>query len=151
MALAKLRFLQSFDKAWSHPDYLTAIATQLGSVTAFFVVFAATMLALFLTVGGRSRGARLAAHASAVAAVSFIVAVMASSALIAIAHPDAPAATAARSTTAIRPLLGISFLIGMVALLAAIAASGWSHSRAMGLTTSIVSGVAILAVFLFVV
>jgi len=33
------------------PDYLTAIATQLGSVSAFFGGFAATMLALFLTVG----------------------------------------------------------------------------------------------------
>ena len=108
------------------------------------------MLALFLTVGGRSRGALVAAHASAVAAVSFIVAVMASSALIAIAHPDAPPVTAARSTEAIRPLLGISFSIGMIALLAAIAASGWSHSRAMGWTTTIISGVAIFAVFLLV-
>ena len=113
-------------------DYLTALATQLGSVSAFFGGFAATILTLFLTVGGKSRGAVVAAHASAVAAISFIVAVMASTALIAIAHPDAPPATAARSTAAIRPLLAISFSIGMIALLAAIAASGWSHSRAMG-------------------
>ena len=132
------------------PDYLTAIATQLGSVSAFFGGFAATMLALFLTVGGRSRGSFVAAHASAVAAVSFVIAVMASSALIAIAHPDAPPATAARSTAEIRPLLAVSFSIGMVALLAAIAASGWSHSRAMGWTTSIISSVAIIAFFLLV-
>ncbi|MCL6699098.1 hypothetical protein LZ496_09940 [Sphingomonas sp. NSE70-1] len=133
-----------------NPDYLTALATQLGSVSAFFGGFAATMLALFLTVGGKSRGSLVAAHGSAVAAVSFIVAVMASSALVAIAHPDAPLATAARSTTAIRPLLGISFSIGIIGLLVAIAASGWSHSKAMGWTTSIISSVAILAVFLLV-
>lgn len=132
------------------PDYLTAIATQLGSVSAFFGGFAATMLALFLTVAGRSRGSLVAAHASAVAAVSFIIAVMASTALIAIAHPDAPPATAVRSTAAIRPLLAISFSIGIIALLAAIAASGWSHSRGMGWTTTIISGVTILAVFLLV-
>ena len=132
------------------PEYLTAIATQLGSVSAFFGGFAATILALFLTVGGRSRGSLVAAHASAIAAASFIIAVMASSALIAIAHPDAPPATAARSTSAIRPLLAISFAIGMVALLAAVAASGWSHSKAMGWTTSIISSVAILVVFLLV-
>lgn len=132
------------------PDYLTAIATQLGSVSAFFGGFAATMLALFLTVGRKSRGSLVAAHGSAVAAVSFIVAVMASTALVAIAHPDAPPATAARSTTAIRPLLVISFSIGMIGLLVAIAASGWSHSKAMGWTTSIVSGVAIFAVLLLV-
>ena len=132
------------------PDYLTAIATQLGSVSAFFGGFAATMLALFLTAGGRSRGSLVASHGSAVAAVSFLIAVMASMALIAIAHPDAPPATATRSTAAIRPLLAISFSIGMVALLAAIAASGWSHSKAMGWTTSIISSVAILAVFLLV-
>ena len=131
-------------------DYLTALATQLGTVSAFFGGFAATILTLFLTVGGKSRGAVVAAHASAVAAISFIVAVMASTALIAIAHPDAPAATAARSTTAIRPLLVISFSIGMIALLAAIAASGWSHSRAMGWTTSLISSAAILVVFLLV-
>ena len=59
------------------PDYLTAIAAQLGSVSAFFGGFAATILALFLTVGGKSRGSLIAAHGSAVAAVSFIVAVMA--------------------------------------------------------------------------
>jgi hypothetical protein len=133
-----------------NPDYLTAIAAQLGSVSAFFGGFAATMLALFLTVGRKSRGSLVAAHASAVAAVSFIIAVMASSALIAIAHPDAPPATAARSTVAIRPLLAISFSIGMVSLLAAIAASGWSHSRAMGWTTSIISSVAVLTIFLLV-
>jgi hypothetical protein len=132
------------------PEYLTAIATQLGSVSAFFGGFAATVLVLFLTVGGRSRGSLVAAHASAVSAVSFIIAVMASSALIAIAHPDAPPATAARSTAAIRPLLAISFSIGMVALLAAIAASGWSHSSAMGWTTSIISSVAIVTGFLLV-
>ena len=130
------------------PDYLTAIATQLGSVGAFFGGFAATVLALFLTVGGKSRGSLVAAHASAVAAVSFIIAVMASTALIAIAHPDAPPATAARSTAAIRPLLVFSFSIGVIALLVAIAASGWSHSRVMGWTTSIISSVAIIAVFL---
>lgn len=132
------------------PDYLTAIASQLGAVSAFFGGFAATILALFLTVGGKSRGSLVASHASAVAAVSFIIAVMASTALIAIAHPDAPPATAARSTVAIRPLLAISFAIGMAALLAAIAASGWSHSRAMGWTTSIIASVAIIAVFLLV-
>ena len=132
------------------PDYLTAIATQLGSVSAFFGGFAATMLALFLTVGGRSRGSLVAAHAAAVAAVSFIIAVMASTALVAITHPDAPPATAARSTFAIRPLLAISFAIGMIALLAGIAASGWSHSKAMGWTTSIISGAAMVVLFLLV-
>jgi len=132
------------------PEYLTALAAQLGSVSAFFGGFAATILTLFLTVGGKSRGSIVAAHASAVAAISFIIAVMASSALIAIAHPDAPPATAARSTVAIRPLLVISFSIGMIALLAAIAASGWSHSRAMGWTTSFLSSVAMLMVFLLV-
>ena len=131
-----------------NPDYLTALATQLGSVSAFFGGFAATMLALFLTVGGKSRGARFAAHGSAVAAVSFIIAVMASTALVAIAHPHAPPATAARSTAAIRPLLSISFAIGMLALLGAIAASGWSHSKAMGWTTSTISSVAVFVVVL---
>ena len=132
------------------PEYVTAIGTQLGSVSAFFGGFAATMLALFLTVGGRSRGSIVAAHASAVASASFVVAVMASTTVIAIVHPDAPPATAARSTEAIRPLLVISFSIGMIALLGAIAASGWSHSRSMGWTTSIISGVAIVTIILLV-
>ena len=129
------------------PDYVTATASQLGTVSAFFGGFAATMLTLFLTVGGRSRGSLVAAHASAVAAVGFIVAVMASTAAIAIAHPHAPPATAARSLAPIRPLLAISFSISMIALLVAVAASGWSHSRAMGWTTSMISSVAFLAIF----
>jgi hypothetical protein len=128
------------------PDYLTSTATQIGSVSAFLGGFAATVLALFLTHGKKSRGSVVAAQASAIAAVSFIVAVMASTALIAISHPHAPPETAARSTDEIRPLLGISFSVGMFALLVSIAAGGWSHSKAMGWTTSVISGVAIIVV-----
>lgn len=133
------------------PDYLSEIATQLGSVSAFFGGFAATVLALFLTLGKKRPGALIAAQAAGLAAVSFIVAVMASTVLIANSHPHAPPVTTMLSTGTMRQMLVVSFAIGMLALLVSIAASGWSHSKAMGWTTLVFSAVAIVAVALLAV
>jgi hypothetical protein len=128
------------------PDYLNAISTQLASVSAFFGGFAATVFALFLTLGRSSRAASIAAQASAIAAICFIVAVMASTVLVAISHPHAPPPTARLSADPARLIQTVSFLAGMVALMVSLGAGGWTHSRAMGWTTSVLGTLAVVAI-----
>jgi hypothetical protein len=81
----------------------------------------------------------IAAQASAIAALSFVVAVVSSTAVIAANHPDAPAFPSGSSANEVRLILGASFLIGLLSLLASIGASGWAHSRHVGWTTTLLS------------
>ena len=131
------------------PDYLTDLASQIGSVSAFLGGFAATMLALFLTVGKDNRGALIAAQASAIAALCFIITVVASTAIMATNHPKSPM-PGGTGNSEIRVIFGVSFLIGVLSLLAGIGASGWSHSKQVGVTTTILSMVAVVAFLLIV-
>ncbi len=132
------------------PAYLVAIATQTGALSAFMGGFAATFLAMFLTMGHRSRAASVAIAASAVASVAFIVSVVGSTMLIMVLHPDAPAGLAASAGEA-RIATSLSFTIGLGALLASIGASGWTRSRRAGWTTSLIAGAGFLMVALLVV
>jgi hypothetical protein len=117
------------------PDYLAALAAQIGGLSAFLGGFAATFLALFLTLGKGSRAASVAVVGSALASVAFILAVIAATGLTAALHPHAlPGAITTVQTS--RVAMSLSFLVGMAALLVSIGASGWVRSRAMGLTTS---------------
>ncbi|WP_213982060.1 hypothetical protein [Sphingomonas sp. dw_22] len=131
------------------PDFLVTLATQIGGVSAFLGGFAATFLAMFLTLGHESRAATIAITASAIASVAFIVAVVATTALIALLHPHAPAGSAA-STGSSQMLMGLSFLTGMLALLVSLGASGWTRSRATGWTTSAVAAIGVVLTLLLV-
>jgi hypothetical protein len=121
-------------------DYLSTIATQIGGVSAFLGGFAATFLAMFLTLGHKSRAATVAIVASTIASVGFVVSVIATTALIAGLHPHAPHGAIAVAGLA-QLLMGICFLTSMFALLVSLGASGWTRSRAIGRTTSAVAGV----------
>lgn len=131
-------------------DYLSTLAAQIGSVSAFLGGFAATFLAMFLTMGHRSRAASVAIGASAIASVAFVVAVIGSTALIAMLHPHAPAGMAADVGKA-QVLGSLAFLLGIAALLASLGASGWTRSRRAGWMTSVTAGIgALLACILLV-
>ena len=124
-------------------DYLSTIATQIGSVSAFLGGFAATFLAMFLTLGHKSRASTIAIIASTIAAVAFVVAVIATTALVAALHPHAPHGSAALAGRA-QLLMSLSFLAGMLALLVSLGASGWTRSRALGWTTSAIAAIGVV-------
>lgn len=130
-------------------DYLSTIATQIGGVSAFFGGFAATFLAMFLTLGQKSRAAAIAITASAFASVAFVVAVIATTALIAALHPHAPHSSAALAGRA-QLLMSLSFLAGMLALLVSLGASGWTRSRRTGWTTSAIAASGVVLALLLV-
>ncbi|MET0307154.1 MAG: hypothetical protein ABW023_00475 [Sphingomonas sp.] len=130
-------------------DYLSAIATQIGAVSAFLGGFAATFLAMFLTLGHQSRAATIAIVASTIASVSFVVAVIATTGMIAGLHPHAPHGAAAGAGFA-QVLMALSFVVGIFGLLVSLGASGWTRSRVLGWTTSGIAAIGVLFTMLLV-
>lgn len=128
------------------PAYLSAIATQVGGLSAFLGGFAATFLGTLLALGVRGRTASLSIGFAVSSSVSFIVAVVASTALVAVLHPQAPQAVHRVASGGARALLTLSFVVGLYALLASLALSGWSRSRRTGLTTTVAAGLGIALV-----
>jgi vacuolar-type H+-ATPase subunit I/STV1 len=128
------------------PAYLSAIAIQIGALSAFLGGFSATFLGTLLALGLRGRTASISIAFAVSSSVAFIVAVVASTALVAILHPDAPTSAHATASGGARVLLTLSFVVGLYALLASLAWSGWSRSRGTGLATSIAAGIGIVLV-----
>jgi hypothetical protein len=133
------------------PVYLSAIAEQVGALSAFLGGFAATFLAMMLGLAGKGRAASVAIGSAAVSSVAFIVAVVASTALTAVLHPEAPQAVAGDSSAGARAMMVLAFLLGLYALLLGLALSGWARSRATGWTTSIAAGIGIVLVSVMLV
>lgn len=134
------------------PAYLASTAAQLGSISAFLGGFAATILATLVVSGIRSRPAALTIGLSAAAALAFIVSVVATTAFSAGVHPDAPSELAGPDRALqIRALMTLGFMVGVLCLMGAVAASGWLRSRGMGwLTTTLTLLAGAAVVFLTV-
>jgi cytochrome b561 len=133
------------------PVYLSAIAAQVGGLSAFLGGFAATFLGTLLALGGRGRATSVAIGFAVSSSVAFIVAVVSSTALVAVLHPQAPPAVAGTSMEGARAIMAMAFILGLYALLISLALSGWSRSKATGLTTSIAAGLGVILVTLMMV
>ncbi|KQS53938.1 hypothetical protein ASG17_13365 [Brevundimonas sp. Leaf363] len=119
------------------PAYLSAVAAQIGGLSAFLGGFAATFLGTLLAINARGRLATVAIGFSAASSVAFIVAVVGSTAVVAALHPEGPGLGVAR-VGGTQALMTLAFMLGLYALLAALGLSGWLRSRGTGLTTSVV-------------
>jgi len=128
------------------PAYLSALAVQLGSLSAFLGGFSATFLATLLTLRARNKIASMSIGFAVSAAVAFIVTVVASTALVAMLHPDAPQTVSLVASGGARVLLTLGFTVGLYTLLVSLALSGWCRSKGTGLTTSIAAGLGIALV-----
>lgn len=132
--------------------YAVSAATQLGSISAFLGGFAATFLATLLVVRHRSLASGATIGLSATSAVGFIVCVVGSTAVSAGRHPEAPGGSGqmaylAQATT----VMTLAFMLGILALLGALAMSGWIRSRTLGRVTSALSFVGLIAVLFLTV
>ncbi len=118
------------------------MAAQVGGLSAFLGGFAAAFLGTLLALGSRGRTASLSIGFAVSSSVAFVVAVVASTGLAAVLHPQAPQAVAASfPLIGARILMVLGFIIGLYALLFSLALSGWSRSRGTGYTTSIAAGI----------
>lgn len=121
------------------PAYLSAIAAQVGTLSAFLGGFAATFLGTLLAMNARGRAASAAIGFSAAASVAFIVAVVGSTGVVAALHPDGPGLGAGRVGQT-QGLMTLAFMLGLYALLAALGLSGWSRSPRTGWITGAAAG-----------
>jgi hypothetical protein len=128
------------------PAYLAALAGQIGSLSAFLGGFAATFLALLLTMERDDRLGEAAIGCAAGASALFVAAVVACTGLTAMLHPEAPARVAGASTALARGVMTGAFGLGTLLLLAALGLSGWMRSRRLGRITSAASGAGALLV-----
>lgn len=126
---------------------MTAFATQLGAISAFFGGVAVAFLGLLIFSSGRLRLVEWTIGAFVAAAVSFIVSALAATILSVSMMPGAPHDIAAPGYTRTTLLLmNVAFLIGIVALLGGIMASGWLRSRSTGWVTTTIGAIGLLAI-----
>jgi hypothetical protein len=125
--------------------FLGAWAAQIGSLSAFLGGFSATVLVTLLIANNLGRATQWAIVLTALSAVAFVVAAVATTTLVAGSHPDAPAAVArAAAQGPARAMAAVCFALGAYALLAAVGCAGWLRSRPLGFITT---GLAILGGF----
>jgi hypothetical protein len=124
------------------PEYLSEIARQIGSLSAFLGGFAAAFLGTLLALNAPQRVAGWAIAGAAFSALAFVVAVVACTMLVVVLHPQAPANAAGQGVGACRVLGLLGFMLGAYALLCSIGLSGWLRSRRTGLLTSGLAGAA---------
>lgn len=127
------------------PAYLSDIAAQTGGLSAFLGGFAATFLGTLLAIRARGRIGSIAIGCAAVSSIAFIVAVVGSTAVVAGLHPEGPRA-GATNMGGPQVVMTLAFLLGLYALLGAIGLSGWTRSRAAGLSTGIAAAIGVLLV-----
>ena len=133
------------------PDYAHDLANQIGFLSAFLGGFAATLFGVLLMSGKQSRAVGASIILSALSGVAFIVAVIASTQVIAAAHPQAPPFVAAKGFVAAQIAMSIGFLLGVYSLLACIGFAGWARPRATGIATSIIAVIGAVAMTLGVI
>ncbi|RYG87927.1 MAG: hypothetical protein EON59_05970 [Alphaproteobacteria bacterium] len=98
------------------PAYLPALAVQIGALSAVLGGFATAFLGVLLTLAGHDRLGTIGIGGAVISAVAFIVAVVASTLLVATLHPDAPTIATQVSANTGRALMVLSFFLGLYAL-----------------------------------
>jgi hypothetical protein len=127
------------------PAYRSAIAAQIGTLSAFLGGFAATFLGTLLALRAKGRTATWAIGFATASSVAFIIAVVGSTAITAGLPPDAPR-VGAPDLGGTRVAMTLAFAIGLYSILVSLGLSGWSRSRRVGWTTSILAGLGVLVV-----
>lgn len=127
-----------------NPAYVVAVAEQLSFVSAFLGGISATILVTIVVFTSPKTSVSWIVSASAVAACSLLVAVVASWRLIILLHPSLPFTV----DTAVIKILWTGMLLGyglgFISLLVCIGLSGWLRSKKAGYITSSIAFVALL-------
>ena len=119
------------------PAYVSDVASQIGSLSAFLGGFAATFVATLLTIDRDDRLMTATITLAVTSAVAFIIAVTASTMQVAIHHPQGPSFLDDFPDARIRTTMLFAFLTGALTLLAGLGCSGWIRSRPLGWITTI--------------
>lgn len=127
-----------------NPSYVIAVAEQLSFVSAFLGGISATILVTIVVFTSTKTSVSWIVSASAVAACSLLVAVVAAWRLTILLHPDIPIAVESHVIKVLWHGMLIGYGLGFLSLLVSIGLSGWLRSRKSGLITSGIASVAVL-------
>ncbi|MGH8093278.1 MAG: hypothetical protein ACREIF_07395 [Chthoniobacterales bacterium] len=132
-------------------EFFSEIGRQIGFLSAFLGGFAATFLGILLQSPNSRRHVGWAAGAAAVAAASFMVAVIAGTLVVIVLHPGAPPDIAAPEFLPfVRTVILAAFALGIYSNLLSLGLSGWIRSRQLGIVTSLAAFISAVIVSLFV-
>lgn len=128
-------------------SYLRALAEQIAFLSAVLGGFSITYLATIIGFTSHPLVTKLTVGGTALAACSFIIAVIGSVSLIVLLHEDAPAQIVSDNALAKGRLFSsLGFFLGIVSLLLSIGLSGWFRSKVLGIITSIIAFLSLLMV-----
>ena len=130
------------------PDYVTAVAEQLSFVSAFLGGVSITILVTIVVFANPKKSVSWIVAASALAACSLLIAVVAAWRLIILLNPATNVAFDPSILSVLWASMLLGYGVGFLALLACIGLSGWIRSKKTGwITTSM----AVVSVLFFVI
>lgn len=124
------------------PSYGIAVAEQLSFVSAFLGGVSATILVTIVVFANPQKSVSWIVGASALAACSLLVAVVASWRLIILLNPETPVVAENSLIAVLWMAMLLGYSIGFLSLIACIGLSGWIRSRKTGMITSAMAGIA---------
>ena len=130
------------------PDYVIAVAEQLSFVSAFLGGVSITILVTIVVFANPQKSVSWIVGASALAACSLLIAVVAAWRLIILLNPATNVALDPSILIVLWASMLLGYGVGFLALLACIGLSGWIRSKKTGwITTSM----AVVSVLFFVI
>lgn len=123
--------MQEFDK-----EFITIVAEQLGFVSAFLGGVSATILVTIVIFVDAKRSVSLIVGASALAACSLLIAVVASWRLILLVNTDLSSQVGLNMIALLYRSMLLGYGVGFLSLITCIGLAGWIRSRKLGIITS---------------
>ena len=124
--------------------YVIAVAEQLSFVSAFLGGISATILVTIVVFTSPKKSASWIVSASALAACSLLIAVVASWRLTILLHPELPISVESTIVQVLWHGMLVGYGLGFLSLLVSIGLSGWLRSKKSGLITSCIAAIAVL-------
>jgi hypothetical protein len=125
-------------------EFLTIVAEQLGFVSAFLGGVSTTILVTIVIFVDPKRSVSWIVGASALAASSLLIAVVASWRLILLLNTDLSSQVGQHMITLLYGSMVLGYSVGFLSLITCIGLAGWIRSRKLGMITSIMAAIAAL-------
>ena len=126
------------------PDFIIAVAEQLSFVSAFLGGVSATILVTIVVFANPKKSVSWIVGASALAACSLLVAVVAAWRLTILLNPATQFEVGWTIILVLWRAMLLGYGLGFLSLIACIGLSGWIRSRKTGMITSAMAAVAAL-------
>lgn len=128
--------------------YLRELATQTVFISAFLGGFSASILGTLILSKNEHKILKYVIVGASLSAIAFIVCVLASTQIIMVTTPDYPFKLDKSELEFPRLVIGLSFYIGILALMFVLSISGWIYSKSVGITTTILGIIGLILIFM---